>query len=46
MTLRLVPSEAGSNVRTAHGVLHLPGLSLEIGPARTLTRVRQTAAGG
>ena len=34
MTVRLVPSAAGSSVRTAHGVLHLPGLSLEIAPAR------------
>ena len=36
MTIRLVPSATGSAVRTAHGVLHLPGLGLEITPARTL----------
>jgi len=33
-----------------HGILHLPGLRLEIAPARTLTpvpaRVRQAVAGG
>jgi len=34
MVIRLVPSPAGSAVRTAHGVLHLPGLRLEIEPAR------------
>src|SRR6266705_5908279 len=33
MVIRLVPSPAGSAVRTAHGVLHLPGLRLEIEPA-------------
>ena len=38
MTLRLVPSAAGSAVRTVHGILHLPGLRLEIAPARTLAR--------
>ena len=31
---------------TAHGVLHLPGLSLEITPARTPARFRQAVAGG
>ena len=48
MTLRLVPSEAGSRVRTADGVLHLPGLSLEITPARPRSpaRVRQAATSG
>ena len=50
MTVRLVPSAAGSAVRTVHGVLHLPGLSLEIAPARTLAgaqaRGRQAVAGG
>jgi hypothetical protein len=38
MSLRLVPSATGSAVRTVHGILHLPGLRLEIAPARTLTR--------
>ena len=42
MVIRLVPSLAGSAVRTAHGTLHLPGLRLEISPART----RATAAAG
>ncbi len=44
MTVRLVPSEAGSSVHTAYGILHLPGLRLEIMPARV--RVRQAVAGG
>jgi uncharacterized protein (TIGR02677 family) len=35
LTIRLVPSQAGSVIRTEHGVLHLPGVSLEIGPARS-----------
>lgn len=35
MTIRLVPSPQGSVIRTEHGGLHLPGLSLEIGSART-----------
>jgi hypothetical protein len=34
MVMRLVPSPEGCAVRTAHGVLHLPGLRLDIGPAR------------
>jgi len=34
MVMRLVPSPDGCAVRTAHGVLHLPGLRLDIGPAR------------
>jgi uncharacterized protein (TIGR02677 family) len=50
MIIRLVPSRAGSSVRTVHGVLHLPGVSLEIAPARTpsraSSRVRQAVAGG
>jgi uncharacterized protein (TIGR02677 family) len=48
MTLRLVPSATGSAIRTVHGLLHLPGLRLEIVPARTLTRapVREAVAGG
>jgi hypothetical protein len=43
MVLRLVPSPGGSSVRTAHGVLHLPGLRLEISAGRP--RVRAAAAG-
>jgi uncharacterized protein (TIGR02677 family) len=35
MTIRLVPSRHGSVIRTEHGLLHLPGLSLEIRPARS-----------
>jgi uncharacterized protein (TIGR02677 family) len=35
MVIRLVPSPVGSAVRTTHGVLHLPGLRLEISAART-----------
>jgi uncharacterized protein (TIGR02677 family) len=34
MMIRLVPAPAGSVVRTAHGILHLPGLRLEISAAR------------
>ncbi len=34
MTIRLVPSPHGSVIRTEHGVLHLPGLCLELGSAR------------
>jgi len=34
MVMRLVPSAEGCAVRTAHGVLHLPGLRLDIAPAR------------
>ena len=33
-------------VRTAHGVLHLPGLRLEIAPARTPAPARKAVAGG
>ena len=33
LMVRLVPSPSGTAVRTAHGVLHLPGLRLEISPA-------------
>ena len=35
LMLRLVPATQGSQVRTAHGVLHLPGLRLEIAAARS-----------
>ena len=34
MVMRLVPSPDGCAVRTAHGVLHLPGLRLDVAPAR------------
>jgi uncharacterized protein (TIGR02677 family) len=33
LTMRLAPSEVGSTVRTKNGVLHLPGLRLELAPA-------------
>jgi uncharacterized protein (TIGR02677 family) len=33
LTMRLVPSEAGSSVRTKNGVLHLPGFELRLEPA-------------
>lgn len=42
MTIRLLPSATGSSVRTPHGILHLPGLSVEIAP----TRIGQPVAGG
>jgi hypothetical protein len=32
LTMRLVPSDSGSAVATAHGVLHLPGFELELTP--------------
>ena len=40
LVLRLVPTATGSKVRTPHGVLHLPGLRLEIAAARPLARAR------
>jgi hypothetical protein len=43
MVLRLVPSPGGSAVRTAHGVLHLPGLRLEISAGRPGARIRVAA---
>ena len=43
MVMRLVPAPEGCAVRTAHGVLHLPGLRLDIGPARV--RAMAGAAG-
>ncbi len=33
LTLRLIPDEAGSSVRTQNGVLHLPGFQLQLEPA-------------
>jgi uncharacterized protein (TIGR02677 family) len=42
LTIRLIPSAAGSAVRTVHGVLHLPGFAIELAPpaagARMLAR--------
>jgi uncharacterized protein (TIGR02677 family) len=34
LTMRLVPNERGSHVRTEHGTLHLPGFELEFNPPR------------
>jgi uncharacterized protein (TIGR02677 family) len=42
MVIRLVPAPAGSSVHTVHGVLHLPGLRLDI----TAARPRASAAAG
>jgi uncharacterized protein (TIGR02677 family) len=39
LTLRLVPAAHGSQVRTAHGALHLPGLRLEIAAASPHARL-------
>ena len=39
LTLRLVPAESGSSVRTPNGTLHLPGLRLEIVAARATKRL-------
>jgi uncharacterized protein (TIGR02677 family) len=44
MVMRLVPAAGGCSVRTAHGVLHLPGLRLEVGPVRVPARGRATKA--
>jgi Protein of unknown function (DUF2397) len=44
MMIRLVPSPNGSLVRTEHGVLHLPGLRLEISPARPAAGGPRTSA--
>jgi uncharacterized protein (TIGR02677 family) len=33
LTMRLLPDEAGSSVRTKNGVLHLPGFQLQLAPA-------------
>jgi uncharacterized protein (TIGR02677 family) len=38
LTMRLVPSDRGSSVATAHGTLHLPGFELELTPAAPLRR--------
>jgi len=34
LTMRLIPNRAGSAVRTASGVLHLPGFELQLEPTR------------
>ena len=39
LTLRLVPAAEGSRVRTPNGILHLPGLRLEIVAARPTARL-------
>ncbi len=41
LVIRLIPAPAGSAVRTAHGVLHLPGLRLEVAPARRNSSARR-----
>jgi uncharacterized protein (TIGR02677 family) len=46
LTLRLIPAPQGSAVRTAHGSLHLPGLRLEITPARPHARLLAGARDG
>jgi uncharacterized protein (TIGR02677 family) len=33
LTMRLIPNDAGSSVRTKNGVLHLPGFELQVEPA-------------
>ncbi|HEY3905428.1 MAG TPA: TIGR02677 family protein [Streptosporangiaceae bacterium] len=45
LTLRLVPAESGSSVRTPNGTLHLPGLRVEIVAARATRRLAGTGAG-
>jgi hypothetical protein len=44
LTMRLIPSDSGSAVRTSSGVLHLPGLRLELTPAAGPARLRHDAA--
>lgn len=43
LVIRLVPAPVGSAVRTAHGILHLPGLRLEVAPARQNAPARRNA---
>ncbi|MGQ4400208.1 TIGR02677 family protein [Streptomyces hayashii] len=38
MTLRLIPSQTGSRLRTVHGTLVLPGFTLELAPAGPVRR--------
>jgi hypothetical protein len=33
LTMRLIPDERGSTVQTTSGILHLPGVRLELRPA-------------
>ncbi|MCZ0990327.1 DUF2397 family protein [Streptomyces diastatochromogenes] len=40
LTLRLVPNERGSQLRTETGTLHLPGFALEIKPHGSMRRRR------
>jgi hypothetical protein len=46
LTMRLVPSEAGSAVRTQHGTLHLPGFELRLEPTVTGRAATGPAATG
>jgi uncharacterized protein (TIGR02677 family) len=39
LEMRLIPSAAGSAVRTVHGVLHLPGFELELAPAGSRSQI-------
>ncbi|MFB7122991.1 TIGR02677 family protein [Kitasatospora sp. NPDC056273] len=41
MTLRLIPDQRGSQLRTVNGTLHLPGFHLEIISARRSARTRE-----
>jgi uncharacterized protein (TIGR02677 family) len=45
LTLRLVPAESGSSVRTPNGTLHLPGLRVEIVAARATKRLTGATGG-
>ncbi|GAA3819680.1 hypothetical protein GCM10022226_45130 [Sphaerisporangium flaviroseum] len=38
MTVRLIPDPSGSTIRTPHGLLHLPGLRLDLRPAQHVPR--------
>jgi uncharacterized protein (TIGR02677 family) len=44
LTLRLVPNEGGSRLRTGNGTLHLPGFALEIKPHGAMRRRRTEAS--
>jgi uncharacterized protein (TIGR02677 family) len=44
LTMRLVPSAAGSTVQTEHGALHLPGFALELEPAGCATPVSRSGS--
>ncbi len=45
LSMRLVPSEQGSSVRTSHGTLHLPGFELRLEPAGRAAAVGAGNAG-